>query len=379
MGLDGRWLRVNQRMAALLGYSPEELFSKTFQEITHPEDLENDLREYQRLQRGEVASITLEKRYIRKEGAVIWARLTVSLLRSPDGVPIHAIAVVEDITDRKKAREELQKAREFLEVRVKERAAELTQALQDLHAESEQRILAVEELRRNEQMLIQQSRMAAMGEMLRNIAHQWRQPLNVLAANIQRLGLTYQYGGFTKELLKESISDMMAVIRKMSQTIDDFQDYLAPKKEKALFPVDEVIRKTISLIGESYQGEGISITFESDDGGDAYGDSNEYGQVLMNLLTNARDALLQGREMERRITIRSRTEKGRSVVTVTNNGGGIDDAIADKIFEPYFTTKELGKGTGVGLFLSKMIIEKNMAGRLTFRNVEGGAEFEIRI
>lgn len=386
VGLDGRWLRVNERLVALLGYSREELSSMTFQEVTHPEDLATDLREYGRLQRGEIESLMIEKRYIRKEGRIVWARLTVSLLRRRDGVPVHAIAIIEDITDRKKAEEalqrtveELQKARDYLEVRVKERTAELTQALQELRTETEERIRAVEELRRREQLLIQQSRMAAMGEMLRNISHQWRQPLNVVAARVQKLEVTYQYGGFSEELLKETISNVMASIKQMSRTIDEFQEFLEPTEAKSFFAVDDVIRKTISVLGEAFQSQGITIEFQSNGAAEVYGDAGEYGQVLMNLLANAKDALLQRRETERRIWIKAWTASGRSVVTVTDNAGGIEEAISEIIFDAYFTTKELGKGTGVGLFLSKMIIEKNMGGRLTFRNVEGGAEFEIRV
>jgi PAS domain S-box-containing protein len=517
VGLDGRWLRVNERLASLLGYSREELTSMTFQEVTHPEDLESDLREYGQLKRGEIDSYTIEKRYLRKDGRVMWGRLTVSLLKSSEGAALHAISIVEDITSRKEAEEalreakedaekraavldqvievlpvgliladnsgrlyqansalaeiwgatplaagikeyrqyqgwwpesgkqvephewpmarsvmerassdaeieieafdgkrkiiraiaapvvdrhgshhgsvavtlditeqkraveELQKARDFLEERVKERTAELTQALQDLRLETEERIRAVEELRRGEQLLIQQSRMAAMGEMLRNISHQWRQPLNLLGARVQKLGMTYQYGGFSEELLKETVSKVMASIKQMSRTIDEFQDFLEPKNAKETFSVDDVIRKTISVMGEAFKSQKISIELQSSGDTEVYGDANEYGQVIMNLLGNAKDALLQNRETERRIWLRAWSENGRSVVTVTDNAGGIEKAISEKIFDAYFTTKELGKGTGVGLFLSKMIIEKNMGGRLSFRNVEEGAEFEIRL
>lgn len=275
--------------------------------------------------------------------------------------------------------DQLRAAKDELELRVEQRTAEVTQALHDLRLETGERIQAVEELRRKEQMLVQQSRMAAMGEMLLNISHHWRQPLNLLAVKVQQLGLTYRYGGFSEQLLNDNIKDVMGILKNMSQTIEDFQQFLAPVTEKAVFGVDEVVERTVGLIGEHFKSQGVSIEIICTGGARIYGEPNEYGQVLMNLLTNARDALLERRETDRRIEVRSQVEMGTSVVTITDNAGGIAKEIQDKIFDPYFTTKEQGKGTGVGLFLARMIIEKNMGGRLGFRNVEGGAEFEIQV
>ena len=275
--------------------------------------------------------------------------------------------------------DQLRAAKDELELRVEQRTAQVTQALHDLRQETEERIQAVEELRRKEQMLLQQSRMGAMGEMLLNISHHWRQPLNLLAIKVQQLGLTYRYGGFSEKLLNENIKDAMGVITNMSHTIDVFQQFLAPAREKTVFEVDEVIMRTVTLIEEHFMSQGIGIVTLCTGGVRIYGEPNEYGQVLMNLLNNAKDALLEHREAERLITVRSRVEKDTSLVTITDNAGGVAEEIQEKIFDAYFTTKEQGKGTGVGLFLSRMIIEKNMGGRLSFRNVEGGAEFRIEV
>jgi len=266
-----------------------------------------------------------------------------------------------------------------LEMRVRERTENLARALQELRIETEERIHAEEELRKGERLLIQQSRQAAMGEMLGNISHQWRQPLNLLGLKLQELGLSYKHGRFSEELLNDNIAKAMDIIQHMSQTINVFQDYLTPNKEKSQFSVDQVVAKTISLIEENFKNQNIRIHIVSTGDTQINGFPNEYGQVLLNLFMNAKDTFLAHPVTDAQITVRSWTEQGRSVTTVTDNAGGIKEEILDKIFDAYFTTKELGKGTGVGLFMSKNIIEHNMGGRISARNVNGGAEFRIEV
>jgi C4-dicarboxylate-specific signal transduction histidine kinase len=266
-----------------------------------------------------------------------------------------------------------------LEMRVQDRTEKLTRALRELRAETDERIHAVEELRKREQMLIQQSRMAAMGEMLGNISHQWRQPLNVLGLKFQELGLSYKHGRFSEDLLYGNIAKAMEIIHHMSQTISVFQDYLKPNKEKTLFSVNEIVAKTVSLIEENFENNAIHIEIISTGDPQVEGFPNEYGQVLLNLLVNARDSFLERGVASAQITVRSWAEQGRVITTVTDNAGGIGEEIIDKIFDAYFTTKELGKGIGVGLFMSKNIIEHNMGGILSVRNVKGGAEFKIEV
>ena len=257
--------------------------------------------------------------------------------------------------------------------------AELKKSYQGVEKESAGRILAVEELRKKEQLLIHQSRMAAMGEMLANIAHQWRQPMNMLGLKIQQIGLSYELGGFSKELLDANIEKAMDILFHLSQTIDDFRDFSAPDRVKSLFRVDRAVAKTVSLIEDNFKGLGIAI--ETDIGQDLQinGYPNEYGQVLLNILMNAKDAFAARKKDDARITLRAGAQEGKVVLIIADNAGGIKEEIIDKIFDPYFTTKELGKGTGVGLFMSKTIIEKNMGGRLGVRNVEGGVEFRIEV
>ncbi len=297
------------------------------------------------------------------------------------------------LSELEKAEEALKRANEELERRVAERTAELessrteletqneqlVELLSDLEEETRQRLRTMEELREKERLLIQQSRMAAMGEMLGNIAHQWRQPLNVLGMVIQQLELAYRLGDFSEDLLKQNVAKAMEILLHLSQTIDDFRNFSNPDKAETQFSVREALEKTLSLIGESFREQ--QIRFEVSITGEPRinGYPGEYMQTLLNILINARDAFIEQGTKNALIKVLSYTTNGRAVVTIADNAGGIRDEIIDKIFDAYFTTKELGKGSGVGLFMAKMIIEKNMGGRLTVRNVGGGAEFRIEV
>ena len=252
--------------------------------------------------------------------------------------------------------------------------------LQELNESLEQRVESgVEELRRVDKMLLSQNRQAAMGEMIGCIAHQWRQPLNVLGMNIQQLPLFYELGRFDKEFLDQSVKDAMLVISHMSQTINDFTEFFRSDKEMVLFEVEKSINSTASLVHASLNANHIQLDIAIQGEPRITGYPGEYAQVLLNIIINAQDALLEHKVEQPRIRVSSFMENNRAVVTIGDNAGGIPEEIMDRIFEPYFTTKELDKGTGVGLFMSKTIIEKNMGGRLTVRNINGGAEFRVEV
>ena len=238
---------------------------------------------------------------------------------------------------------------------------------------------AVDEMRQKDQLLIVQGRLAAMGEMINNIAHQWRQPLNILGLLIQQLPFFYESGELSEEMLKDHVGKSMELIQHMSRTIDDFRNFFKPDKEKVAFSVNQVIARTLALIEESLKEQQIGISLHPEGDPMANGYPNEYAQVLLNILLNARDELVGHNVDDALISIHAFAEGGTSVVTITDNAGGIADEIIDRLFDPYFTTKEPDKGTGIGLFMSKTIIEKNMGGRLTVRNTGSGAEFRIEI
>jgi len=274
-------------------------------------------------------------------------------------------AAVIDVTERRHAEDALAGKRRELETINKSLELRITEA--------------VNELRQRDQKLILQDRLALMGEMINNIAHQWRQPLNTLGLVVQQVPIYFNAGEFSREFLKENTAKAMELIQYMSQTIDDFRNFFRSDKVAVPFSAIQVVTRTLSLIEKSFEDQKISVVLipEGDPIVTSY--ANEYAQVLLNILMNARDALIDRNAEEARISLRVFAEGGRTVVTITDNAGGIADEVLGKIFDPYFSTKGPDKGTGIGLFMSKTIIERNMGGRLTVRNTGSGAEFRIEV
>ncbi|GFO58337.1 hypothetical protein GMST_06620 [Geomonas silvestris] len=272
----------------------------------------------------------------------------------------------------------LRQQAEELEIRVQERTHALSQALAELQVQTDERLRVVEELREKERLLAQQSRQAAMGEMIGNIAHQWRQPLNALALTIQQLPLLHKLGELNEKVLEESIRKAMKLIKHMSRTIDDFRDFFSPDKEITEFRIDKAVHKALELLRDSLVERSIAIEVSGARELTARGYPNEYAQVLLNILVNARDAFDSNPVPEPRISIQMEYHAAKAVVTVTDNAGGVPAGILDSIFEPYFSTKGL-QGTGIGLYMSKTIIERNMRGTLSVRNTGSGAQFRIEI
>lgn len=257
---------------------------------------------------------------------------------------------------------------------------EKRQELEELNSSLEVRIVkALDELRRKDQILILQDRNAIMGEMINYIAHQWRQPLNALGLVIQQLPFFYESGEFSKKFLEDNIGKSMELIQHMSQTIDDFRNFFSSDKKMVPFHVNQVIRQTVSLIEDNFKAQQVSIALHPEGDPMAKGYPNEYSQVLLNIFMNARDALVGHKVDDALISIRTFAEGDTTVVTIADNAGGIAVEIMDELFDPYFTTKGPDKGSGIGLSMSKTIIEKNMGGLLTARNTGNGAEFRIEV
>jgi PAS domain S-box-containing protein len=283
-----------------------------------------------------------------------------------------------EVTQRKRAEAALKQAYDDLERRVAERTAELAGALDSLKAETAERIRAEEELREKERLLMHQSRLAALGEMIGNIAHQWRQPLNSLTLLIQHAKQLYDSDSLTDEEAAEASEQAMSLIGHMSQTIDDFRNFFRPDKEKAEFSVQDAVTRAVALIEDSLRELRVAVDIRCEGEYRVTGYINEYSQVLLNILLNARDAFTEQPRSDPRITIRTFAANGRVVVTITDNAGGIPQEVIGHIFEPYFSTKGV-QGTGIGLYMAKTIIEKNMFGTLTAGNTGNGAEFRIEV
>ncbi|MDP3301147.1 MAG: HAMP domain-containing sensor histidine kinase [Sulfuricurvum sp.] len=237
--------------------------------------------------------------------------------------------------------------------------------------------VAQEISKRHEQegIMLQQSRLAGMGELIGNIAHQWRQPLNVLGLMIVNIEDAYNYGELTKERLEKAVQEASEVIQKMSKTIDDFRSFFEPDKDKISFNLLDAVNDSLSLVKSIFTQEHIEVTVEIDPSLELFAYKNEFSQIMINLFENARDAIIERKITNGKIGIIALSSKEEITVSVKDNGGGIEDKILQRIFEPYFSTKEEGKGSGIGLYMSKTIIEEHHQGKLTVRNNESGAIF----
>lgn len=249
-----------------------------------------------------------------------------------------------------------------------------------LKEETLERLRVMETLHEKNQLLIEQSRLAAMGEMINNIAHQWRQPLNVVGLIVQDLQMTFNRGELTRELFERKFSSLMDVLQHMSETIEHFRNFFKPDKTKESFLVSSVISRTFALVEASFRNLHIRLDLDIANDAEIHGYPNEYSQVLLNILMNSRDAFSErAQQLDRRVCVSVFSEEGGSVVTIADNAGGIPEGIIHKVFDPYFTTKGPDRGTGLGLYMSKSIIDKSMNGNLTVCNTVDGALFRIDI
>lgn len=239
-------------------------------------------------------------------------------------------------------------------------------------------------LENQQKMMLQQSKQAAMGEMISAIAHQWRQPLNAVGVLVQEIDAKYQMEVLEKEDMTYLSNEVLNYLEYMSKTIQDFSNFLKPSSTKKLFDVITVVNETLKLMDSQFQNHEISISVIIPDDPKkeenlfmVNGNSSEFKQALMNILHNAKDALESSGKPSKQITISFRRDKENIHLTITDNGGGISAEMLETLFEPYQSTKYEQNGTGLGLYITKTIIEQQMGGQIHARNVGDGAEFEI--
>lgn len=232
-------------------------------------------------------------------------------------------------------------------------------------------------LREKDLLLLQHSRMAAMGEMISYITHQWRQPLNIISLFAQTLEVACDQPTLDRAYMTTAVEKIVEVVQHMSATIDDFRNFFRTDQDPQLFDLKEICGRILAFIAEALKLENIELVCSAPQAVVAMGYPNEFWHVLLNLLNNAKEALIERRVAAPRIALEIGREKNRAVVKVRDNSGGIPPDCIDRVFDRYFSTK--GEGTGLGLYISKIIIEKRMAGCLTVCNVDGGAEFRIEL
>lgn len=380
----GRLTEVNQTALELIGIRLEDVQGMLFWETPW---WRNDPAQQQCMQ--EAVMKAAEGRLVRfattlrsRDGVIHHIDFSIKPVFDEEGAVCLMIPEGRDITERILAETECRENAVRLEEEIGERQ-KAQEELQLLNRTLEQRIEeTVHQLRQKDELLIQQNRLATMGELLNNIAHQWRQPLNNIAVYIQTMQYLNRSGELTAEEMDQDIKAVMEILQYMSQTIDDFRSFFVRDRSSVHeFPLIPTITKALSLVTPALNASAIRVELLKNDREDlrTTGYPNEFAQALMNILYNARDILVERSIVEPRIEIMVTRSKERIVLTVRDNGGGIDNEALPHIFEPYFTTKGPDKGTGIGLYMSKTIIEKNMGGKLTASNTAQGAEFRIEL
>ena len=276
------------------------------------------------------------------------------------------IISLNDITNELLANEKLKRLNNNLEEIVEEKTKKLT----DLNENLEERIKKEVQLNRDkDKKLIQQSRYAALGEMIANIAHQWRQPLSAISSTSSSIALQMDLEIAKQDDIKDALTSIDKYVNYLNETIEDFRAFFKKNKEIIKFNVLDILHNSLNITSAAYKDNDITISYDLEiEELLVEGYPNELSQALINVLNNAKDALLENSIYKKHVHIHTFETETCNALAIYDNAGGIDEKVISKIFDPYFTTKHQSQGTGIGLYMSKDIIEKNMKGMLSVEN-----------
>uniref|UniRef100_UPI004048486E sensor histidine kinase n=1 Tax=Aliarcobacter sp. TaxID=2321116 RepID=UPI004048486E len=235
----------------------------------------------------------------------------------------------------------------------------------------------IEEGKQKDRKILQQAKLARIGSMISMIAHQWRQPLSELSGILMELETAVRFKKADEKHILTAIEKSDKMIEFMSNTIDDFRNFYKPDKVKEEFLVSISCKNAINIIDATLKNCDISLNINIKDDKRIFGYPTEFAQVVLNILSNAKDILMEKKIQNPRIDINIDSKGILSIITIKDNAGGIHEKNLELIFDPYFSTKDTSKGTGLGLYISKLIIERNMGGELSVYNDEEGAVFKI--
>jgi PAS domain S-box-containing protein len=325
-GLDGRWLKVNRALCGVLGYSEEELLAMTAQNVTYSEDLSITLDYNRQMVEGKTASYQIEKRYVRKDGKVIWVALSVSLVRDAKGQPLYSIEQLQDVTARKEAEDELKVYSVGLERMVKERTTQLEQA---------------------QGLLVQAERLAAIGSMAAQVAHDLRNPLTAINTNLYYIKTVIPERLGAK--VDNSVKAIEEAVEHSSKIVDDLLEYsrAADLREERL--------NLSGLLTKCLEGcalpKSVKLNLELSDGIFTIGDPAKLTRVFQNIVVNAIEAMPEGGTL----SVLSKAEADRAIVELVDTGVGMDEKTRQQLFNPFFTTK--AKGLGLGLAICRRLVE----------------------
>ncbi len=354
---NNKFTECNQATIKMFGYTTnmQEFLNIKLSKLMPPvqEDGKNSMKKMlQMLKKTNHGTHTFEWIHMKKNGELFYADITLSLISINQETLVHGIW--RDITHRKKIENEIISLNKNLKAKIKEE---------------------VEKNREKDKAMLQQSRLAQMGEMMSMIAHQWRQPLTAISATSGNLTLKAKLDMLDNETVVELGEKISEYSQHLSSTIDDFRDFFKPNKDLLDITYKELVKSVLSIIEDSLETKNIELKQDLKSEAVLSSYPNELKQVILNLLKNAEDILLEKEIEHPTITI----ETEDNILRVRDNAGGVPKDIIEKVFDPYFSTKTQKDGTGLGLYMSKTIIEEHCGGELRVYNDEDGAVFEIKL
>ncbi len=376
---DGIITFVNDEFCKISGYTKEELVGSDHNIVRHPDVPKGNFTLLWDTILSKKSFKTTVKNLC-KNGSAVYLNTTITPILDENDEIKEFIAIRYDVTKEVELKKDLEKKDLELEIlnrTLEQRVREQTAQLLELNLTLEQRV--TEEILKNKEkqkILFLQSRMASLGQMLENIAHQWRQPLTELSIIIFNIKKSAKNKNLNK--LDEYYKESLCTIENMSQTIDDFTNFFNPNKEKENFFIDYAIDEALIIINKLLKKENINI-IKKYEKLKLLGVVNELAQVIINLIQNSSEAFGVNKNNFKSINIEILKKDKYAIIKYFDNAGGTTNEVLDKLFEPYFTTKYQSNGTGLGLFISKMIIEKSLNGTLEAKNIEDGLQFTIKI
>lgn len=339
---EGKFIFWNPKAKAILGYEEEELIGKDFHKIIVPKNFyeaaKKGYEKFAKTGEGDALGKILELSAIRKNGDEFPISLLLSAVQI-DG-KWHGIGFMRDLSETKKMQNEI---------------------------------------KQKDEIMLAQSRQAAMGDMISMIAHQWRQPITAISMSAQNMMLDIELEDVNSERFNEKLTKIVEQTSFLSNTIDDFRNFLKPNKREDICMISDLVEGTLGLIGKSLQNNSIVLnkSFKNDIEILTY--YSEVVQVLLNIINNSKDIIILKNMQNGIIDITTDSDAHNVYIDICDNAGGISDDILPKIFEPYYTTKDEKGGTGLGLYMSQMIVEKHLKGTIMAQNINDGACFKLSL
>ncbi len=335
---DGKLIKYNQSFYRSLGYKRAEFGKQNFFSIS-PKEIEEEMRNEHEEIFNTKEEISHEYTFVSIDNKEVNVFASSSLIKDGAGETFR-LFIFEDITKLKE--------------------------------------LELEQIK-NSKIIAQQAKMAEMGEMIGAIAHQWRQPLNAINAAAMNLNFASRLDMLEQEELIEKTQFIEKQSVKMSETINDFMNFFKPSKDKSDFSLEDIYNNINEFINPQLKSRDIEISLEDTQKITMNGFKNEFEHIMLNLVNNAKDAFENSNEDKKYIKVIGKMKDNKVTIQVLDNAGGIPNSILNKIFNPYFTTKEQGKGTGIGLYMTKTIIEQHFNGTIDASNNDDGAIFTITL